>query len=244
MNSAPRPSAVPGQYTPHPLAAPLLSGVAGFVDTAGFVALYGLFTAHVTGNLVTAGAALARLHAAGAGEKLSMIPLFMLAVAAAVWFIRVRHARGHAALVPLLAMQAVALVAFLVAGALLTPRLRANDGGWPLLVTGGVGVVAMAIQNALMRESLGGPPTTVMTGNVTQLVVEIVDWIRLRTTKKGDASIRAQVAARLAKTATMLGVFVVGAALGAFTMSTIGFFGIGAPVVALVVLIAVERRRT
>src|ERR1700733_15899285 len=36
----------------------LLSLNAGFVDTAGFLALQGLFTAHVTGNFVTLGASL------------------------------------------------------------------------------------------------------------------------------------------------------------------------------------------
>ncbi|MGN8139206.1 DUF1275 family protein, partial [Paraburkholderia sp. 22099] len=34
----------------------LLAGIAGFVDTLSFVALYGLFTAHVTGNFVLIGA--------------------------------------------------------------------------------------------------------------------------------------------------------------------------------------------
>jgi uncharacterized membrane protein YoaK (UPF0700 family) len=38
----------------------LLSLNAGFVDTAGFLALQGLFTAHVTGNFVTLGASLVR----------------------------------------------------------------------------------------------------------------------------------------------------------------------------------------
>src|ERR1700693_786698 len=36
----------------------LLSVNGGFVDTAGFLALQGLFTSHVTGNFVTLGAAL------------------------------------------------------------------------------------------------------------------------------------------------------------------------------------------
>ena len=36
----------------------LLSFNAGYVDTAGFLALHGLFTAHVTGNFVTLGASL------------------------------------------------------------------------------------------------------------------------------------------------------------------------------------------
>ena len=37
----------------------LLSLNGGYVDTAGFLALQGLFTAHVTGNFVTLGASLA-----------------------------------------------------------------------------------------------------------------------------------------------------------------------------------------
>jgi uncharacterized membrane protein YoaK (UPF0700 family) len=39
--------------------APLLAFNAGYVDTFGFLSLHGLFTAHVTGNFVTIGAALA-----------------------------------------------------------------------------------------------------------------------------------------------------------------------------------------
>ncbi len=40
-----------------PLLPALLSFNGGYVDTAGFLALQGLFTAHVTGNFVTLGAA-------------------------------------------------------------------------------------------------------------------------------------------------------------------------------------------
>ena len=36
----------------------LLTFNAGFLDTAGYLGLQGLFTAHVTGNFVTLGAAL------------------------------------------------------------------------------------------------------------------------------------------------------------------------------------------
>src|SRR5271156_3689826 len=57
----------------------LLSLNAGFVDTAGFLALQGLFTAHVTGNFVTLGASLV-LGTSGAAAKLLALPVFCLVV--------------------------------------------------------------------------------------------------------------------------------------------------------------------
>src|ERR1700759_73704 len=59
-----------------------LSLNAGYVDTAGFLALSGLFSAHVTGNFVTLGASLA-LGTSGAVAKLLALPTFCAAVIAA-----------------------------------------------------------------------------------------------------------------------------------------------------------------
>ncbi|HEX3853101.1 MAG TPA: YoaK family protein, partial [Polyangiaceae bacterium] len=90
----------------------LLSGIAGYVDAAGYLALYGLFTAHVTGNLVTAGSALARSATEGVGPKLTMLPVFMSAVGATTLLIRWLHRKGIAPLVPLLALMTGALALF------------------------------------------------------------------------------------------------------------------------------------
>jgi uncharacterized membrane protein YoaK (UPF0700 family) len=62
-----------------PLLALVLSLTAGYVDTSGFLALQGLFTAHVTGNFVTLGAALA-LGSSGAIAKLLALPAFCAVV--------------------------------------------------------------------------------------------------------------------------------------------------------------------
>lgn len=53
----------------------ILSLNAGYVDTAGFLALQGLFTAHVTGNFVTLGAAIAH-GSSGIVSKLLALPVF------------------------------------------------------------------------------------------------------------------------------------------------------------------------
>src|ERR1700750_1734140 len=57
----------------------LLSLNGGYVDTAGFLALQGLFTAHVTGNFVTLGASIV-LGISGTLAKLLALPVFCLVV--------------------------------------------------------------------------------------------------------------------------------------------------------------------
>src|ERR1700735_4106091 len=57
-----------------------LAFTAGYADTCGFVALFGLFTAHVTGNFVLLAAALLGTHP-GVVAKLLALPEFILVVA-------------------------------------------------------------------------------------------------------------------------------------------------------------------
>src|SRR5206468_13135064 len=60
-----------------------LSFIAGYVDTAVFVGLFGLFTAHVTGNFVLIGSELVHRRP-DVWPKLLAFPVFVVAVAAAV----------------------------------------------------------------------------------------------------------------------------------------------------------------
>src|SRR5476649_1773707 len=98
----------------------LLSFNAGYVDTAGFLALQGLFTAHVTGNFVTLGATLVH-GSSGAVPKLLALPTFCLVVMAARLL---RHALQHfdvAVVRPLLGLKLALLIAAAVLALSLGP---------------------------------------------------------------------------------------------------------------------------
>jgi uncharacterized membrane protein YoaK (UPF0700 family) len=154
----------------------LLSINGGYVDSAGFLALQGLFSAHVTGNFVTLGAALV-LGSSGVVAKLIALPLFCVVVA----LVRVLgYVLATHAILQLRVLLSLKLV-LLLAAAVLAIRLGPFPNGdvWPALVTGMTLVSAMAVQNAAQRLHLGAaPPTTIMTGNTTQAMIDVVDLLR------------------------------------------------------------------
>ena len=190
-----------------------LGFVAGYVDALGFVALFGLFTAHVTGNFVLIGAALA--HSSGTILlKLLVFPAFVLAVALARLIALWLERRERSAVRPLLVLQLVLLVAFACAGWVAVP-IDQPDSTWAIWA-GVLGASAMGIQNAAARFAFPAmAPTTVMTGNVTQLVIDAVDLLRGGA---GDA-IRQRATGLIVP---MIG-FAVGAIGGAFGYAYAGF---------------------
>jgi uncharacterized membrane protein YoaK (UPF0700 family) len=224
--------------------AALLSAVAGYVDAAGFLALYGMFTAHVTGDLVAAGAAVAEHPHIGVIVRLGMIPVFMLSVAATALFARSIRQRGHRPLVALLALMTVGLSVFCATGVALH-RFSNGPDAWGVALTGATGVIAMGIQNTLMRDALSGLcPTTVMTGNLTQFTIDLVELVVARPT--GDvgrvARLRAATRKRLLKFGAPVSGFVVGALLGGCLTSVWGLSSIALPTVVVGVLTVVAWR--
>jgi uncharacterized membrane protein YoaK (UPF0700 family) len=155
----------------------LLSLNAGFVDTAGFLALQGLFTAHVTGNFVTLGAALV-FGTSGVVAKLLALPVFCVVVIATRLLSSALLRRERPALKFLLGLK----VTLLVAGAALAVHFGpfGNGDAWQAVVTGMVLVAAMAIQNAAHRIHLGSaPPSTLMTGTTTQIMIDLADMLQM-----------------------------------------------------------------
>jgi uncharacterized membrane protein YoaK (UPF0700 family) len=203
-----------------------LAFVAGYVDTLGFIALFGLFTAHVTGNFVLIGSELvASTH--GVLIKLLAFPAFIVAVIAARMIVLWARRRGYRPSPVLLGVQAVLLAAFMTAGWLALPL---QDSSSPLALTAGIfGAAAMGTQNAASRLLWSTlTPTTVMTGNVTQLVIDLVDLAR------GERE--PGVTARAKRFFGSVVAFGIGAISGAFAFHAFSFIGLVLPIAIVLAL--------
>ena len=207
----------------------VLSFNAGFVDTAGFLALQGLFTAHVTGNFVTLGASLV-LGTSGAIAKLLALPVFCIVVIAARWFGTLLSHRSAHPFVPLLVLK----VLLLTAGSALAIHFGPFHDGDSLqaITTGMVLVAAMAIQNAVHRVHLSSsPPSTLMTGTTTQIMLDVADRIYPRLGAETPP-------ARLMQMSVNVVVFAIGCASAALLYARFGVWCfVVPPVVAAASLI-------
>src|ERR1700722_3107959 len=166
----------------------LLSLNAGYVDTASFLALAGLFAAHVTGNFVTLGASLA-LGTSGAIAKLLALPIFCAMVMGTRLLNTWLSNRHRPAFEALLALK----VLLLIIGAALAIGFGPfhDSDSWQAVLTGMVLVGAMAIQNAFHRVHLGSsPPSTLMTGTTTQVMIDLADRIHAPKVTESQSSAR------------------------------------------------------
>ncbi|NTF43866.1 hypothetical protein A6U86_25125 [Rhizobium sp. AC27/96] len=193
----------------------LLSINGGYVDTAGFLALHGLFTAHVTGNFVTLGATLA-LGTSGAVAKLLALPVFCVVV------ILARLLGGDLSRRNLPTLQIVLTLKFflLVLAAFFAMRFGpfADGDGWQATVTGMTLIAAMAIQTTAHRIHLGStPPTTMMTGTTTQIMIDIADLLRGAKPEEKVAT-----KARLGRMGAAVGGFALGCAVAATLFLLVG----------------------
>ncbi|NLP64805.1 YoaK family protein [Paraburkholderia sacchari] len=206
----------------------ILAAIAGFVDTLSFVALYGLFTAHVTGNFVLIGAGVA-----GSGNgvllKLIVFPAFVGGVVLSSLLVRSlpeTYSRQGARLLHW--VQAVLMVGFCLAGVWATPVSRPDS--LAVIVAGVVGAFAMGVQNAHPRLiQRAGVPNTVMTGNVTQAILDAVDMLCASTAESAREAARA----RFAKMMPAIAAFAIGAVAGALALRYVGFWALLAPACAL-----------
>ncbi len=233
------PALLPPALLPAALLPLLLAFNGGYVDTAGFLALQGLFTAHVTGNFVTLAAALLN-GTTGAIAKLLALPVFCVVVLLIRLFGHLIAGRRVPALRVLFGVKLLLLIAGAVFAIRFGPFPNSDSG--PAILTGLTLVAAMAVQNATQRVHLASiPPSTLMTGNTTQAVLDATDLIF------GQAGPQAAATrARLIRMATTIAAFAAGCAAAALLTLAVGKWCFALPPVAglLAILVRLEKPAT
>jgi uncharacterized membrane protein YoaK (UPF0700 family) len=200
----------------------VLSLTAGCTDVIGFLGLNGLFTAHITGNLVVLAAHIVAGDPAIFSYILS-VPVFMLVLFLTRLFARALERAGLDTLGPLLLLQLLALAAFLVLCVTAGPWIDPNAA--TAVFAGMFGVVAMAVQNALVQISLKGVPSTaVMTTNVTHFMLDLGGVL-----VGGDPVEIAKARSRAMHTLPVIVGFTVGCGLGAACEAAVGLWSLALP---------------
>ena len=200
----------------------VLSVIAGSVDAIGFLGLGGLFTAHVTGNLVILAGHLVSGSGAPVAPMLS-VPVFVATLGLTRLLAGALERIGFASLRPLLLLQLLLLAGFFVLCAFAGPHI--DPDATKAILAGMLGVSAMAVQNALVQISLkGAPSTAVMTTNITRFMMDVGDVMLGR--KPADV---AKARDRAMRTLPAIVGFAVGCGLGATCEAAIGLWSLALP---------------
>ncbi len=200
----------------------VLSVIAGSTDTIGFLGLNGLFTAHVTGNIVVL-AAHAVTGAPAVVSYIMSVPIFMLVLLLTRLFATGLEKAGRVTLWPLLLLQLLFLAAFLLLCVALGPW--SNPNAIAATAAGMLGVAAMAVQNALARISLGDVPSTaVMTTNVTRFMLDLGEVLA-----GGSKDAAAKARGRALRTLPVIAGFAAGCGLGAACEIAAGLWSLALP---------------
>jgi uncharacterized membrane protein YoaK (UPF0700 family) len=177
-----------------------LAVIAGMVDLTSFVSLGGVFTAHITGNLVVLAAIIVRGGSLDPAQALA-VPMFAVAVAA-VW-LAIRAGRGGALSRGVLIGQFLLIAAAMIV--CVATDAAGHPHGLPALAAVLLAAAAMAAQNALLHMQIpGAPSTAVMTGNLVSAVINTLDAVSPAPDRQTVAS------GRLANVLLLLGGFMIG----------------------------------
>ena len=160
----------------------LLAWVAGFCDTATFISGDAIFSAHVTGNFIVFAAQIV----SGSGHpaswiKLLTFPVFVIAVITGGWMVSKTRSRYT-----ILLVEGIILVC---CGVLAHVLFNRAGGEFTVYFIVMLTVFAMGLQNAFgklfAKETYG--PTTMMTGNVTQIALDLGGILRPGTVNAGES---------------------------------------------------------
>ncbi|MEL6090350.1 YoaK family protein [Plesiomonas shigelloides] len=149
----------------------LLSWIAGYIDTVGFIGLSGLFTSSIIQSLIVASAPLATTL----WLAVSAVVCFMLAMAVVTYSFTRQNQHSIFYKARWYMAETVLLFLFMICGHTLKAEPD-SDNFW-LLLTSLLGVTAMgihcAISRLMLRHRIG---TATATGNLIQLTIRLTEF--------------------------------------------------------------------
>jgi uncharacterized membrane protein YoaK (UPF0700 family) len=161
----------------------LLAAIAGIVDVAGYIALGGIFTAHVSGDTVRAADAVAHGAWQPALQRFAPLPLIVIGYLIGGTIVKLATMRS---LRYWFSLGAIVEAIFLALFAFGHRRLAGSSlgyvpTGWELYGLMACLTFAMGVQNSLLRSvEDAGVRTTFVTGMVINFAHELLDWIFAR----------------------------------------------------------------
>lgn len=215
-----------------PRLALVLAAIGGWVDAVGFLVLFGLFTAHLSGNTARLGVALGQGELATALTYAVPIVVFFTAVVAGAAYLTARPVSARR-VAPLLAVEITLLTVFMVVGTVLRDSgdLTARSAGYYGLAV--AAVAAMGLQNATLRHVSGVPVhTTFITGMVISFGEEVVRAARHEPDAPGRARLHGGLVAG----------YIAGAVCGSALESTWALWALSVPIAVLIAVLATSGR--
>lgn len=148
----------------------ILSFVAGWINAVGFIALFGIYTNHVTGYIITASK---ETIMGGIGVWALLLATFIVTIAITAWCELRWHTKFPNILLSFFFAETVLLTLFMLAGLYFSPFNSLAELG--AIITAMLGISAMGVRNAVIRTLLSPIATsTLMTGNIAQLTIDTI----------------------------------------------------------------------
>lgn len=211
-----------------------LTFIAGYCDTATFIHMDGVFSAHITGNFILFAAALAQGLEAKDYLKIITFPVFLFAIVFATFlYRRLTIARsGYHRL--LYFMTCLLIICGILAGVPGGSHGTLDPGGVDIVITLLL-VTALATQNAL-HHFIPGPMTTVMTGTVMNTTAALTEKYLLKSNALNDNSV---VSVR--PSLWMILSFALGCVISGFATYHFGLTSIVVPAIMMSCMILMEK---
>ncbi len=220
-----------------------LASVGGFVDAVGFLTLFGLFTAHQSGNTTHGAVVLGLGHWSDALSRLVPVVTFVAAVVLGMFVAQRRHRTDEAADAarPVLVIELVLLVVLLIVGLAVVDSEDLTSGSWSFYGLAILATAAMGLQASALRH-IGD--LRVATAFITGMLVSVAEdtaagW---RSKREGRPLDAADSARRVRLHGGIWLTYIAGGILGAFLEARLELWALVLPIAVLAMLLGRPRR--